>query len=65
MGFAEDAVHFFEGAVGGFGVEEVGYGDYEGVAAVEIEISMYVRGVRHWIAWKDVWKPAPGGEILT
>lgn len=32
FGFAEDAVHFFEGAVGGFRVEEVGYGDYEGVA---------------------------------
>lgn len=30
--FAEDAVHFFEGAVGGFRVEEVGYWDDEGVA---------------------------------
>lgn len=31
-GFAEDAVHFFEGAAGGFGVEEVGDGEDEGVA---------------------------------
>ncbi len=30
--FAEDDVHFFEGAVGGFGVEEVDAGEYEGVA---------------------------------
>lgn len=32
MAFAEDAVHFLEGAVGGFGVEEVDAGDHEGVA---------------------------------
>ena len=31
-GFAEDAVHFFEGAAGGFGVEEEDYGEDEGVA---------------------------------
>jgi hypothetical protein len=29
--FVEDFVHFFEAAVGGFGVEEVDDGDYEGV----------------------------------
>ena len=29
--FAEDGVHFFEGAVGGFGVEEVDDGEDEGV----------------------------------
>lgn len=29
---AEDGVHFFQGAVCGFGVEEVDDGDYEGVA---------------------------------
>lgn len=29
--FGEDGVHLFEGAVGGFGVEEVDYGDYEGI----------------------------------
>ncbi len=32
VAFAEDAVHFLEGAVGGFGVEEVDAGDHEGVA---------------------------------
>ena len=31
-GFAEDAVHFFKGAAGGFGVEEEDYGEDEGVA---------------------------------
>ena len=30
--FAEDGVHFFQGAVGGFGVEEVDDGEDEGVA---------------------------------
>ena len=30
--FVEDAVHFFQGAVCGFGVEEVDGGEYEGVA---------------------------------
>lgn len=30
--FAEDAVHFFQGAVGGFGIEDVDDGEYEGVA---------------------------------
>jgi hypothetical protein len=31
-GLLEDGVHFLEGAVGGFGVEEVDHGDYEGVS---------------------------------
>lgn len=31
-GFAEDAVHFFEGAAGGFWIEEEDYGEDEGVA---------------------------------
>lgn len=31
-GFAEDAVHFFEGAAGGFGVEEVDDGEDGSVA---------------------------------
>ena len=30
--FVEDAVHFFQGAVCGFGVEEVDGGEYESVA---------------------------------
>lgn len=33
--FAEDGVHLFEGAVGGFGVEEVDDGEYEGIAVVK------------------------------
>ena len=33
VGFAEDAVHFFERAVRGLRVEEVGYRDDKGVAA--------------------------------
>jgi hypothetical protein len=33
--FDEDAVHFFEGAVGCFGVEEVDYGEDEGVYCCE------------------------------
>ena len=32
-GFLEDDVHFFEGAVGGFGVEKVNGGEDEGVTA--------------------------------
>ena len=32
VAFAEDAVHFFQGAVGGFGVEDVDDGEDEGVA---------------------------------
>ena len=32
FGFAENRVHFFEGTVGGFGVEEVDDGEDEGVA---------------------------------
>lgn len=32
MRLVEDRVHFFEGSVGGFGVEEVDHGDDEGVA---------------------------------
>ena len=32
VAFAEDGVHFFQGAVGGFGVEEVYDWDHEGVA---------------------------------
>ncbi len=32
VAFAEDAVHFFERTIGGFGVEEVDAGDHEGVA---------------------------------
>lgn len=33
-GFAEDAVHFFEGAAGGFGIEEVGDGEDECIAGL-------------------------------
>ncbi len=32
VAFAKDAIHFFEGAVGGFWVEEVDDGEDEGVA---------------------------------
>ena len=32
VALAEDGVHFFQGAVGGFGVEEVYDWDHEGVA---------------------------------
>ena len=44
--FAEDGVHFFEGAVGGFGVEEVGYGNDEGITTGRDFVLVSVMWVR-------------------
>ena len=40
-GLAEDGVHLLQGAVGGFGVEEVDDGEHEGVTGESVSFSFY------------------------